>query len=90
MDTFHSSQTDSLVGAEKTDAALSRSIKEIRAINQNGLIQLDLPKADKEIGPMWTNTLTCTQGQIQHVGMRVRIRTPSHKHLDTDIQTKIK
>ncbi len=49
LDTFHSSQTDSLVGVAETDAALSGSIKEMRAINQTGLIQLDLPKADKEI-----------------------------------------
>lgn len=40
---------DSLVAAAETDAALSRSIKEMRVINQNGLIQLDLPKADKGI-----------------------------------------
>lgn len=48
-DTFHSAQTDSPVGATETDAALGGSIKEMRVINQNVLIQLDLPKADKEI-----------------------------------------
>lgn len=47
LDTFHFSQTDSMVGV--TETALSGSIKEMRAINQTGLIQLDLPKADKEI-----------------------------------------
>lgn len=83
-DTFHSSQTDSLVEAAETDVALSRSIKEMSVINQNTLIQLDLPKAD-----IWTNTPKCTQGQLQHVGKRSRIRTHSFRHMGTDQCTYI-